>query len=49
MCANIIEPVKSNKTEMVRYNIKGQIITESQKGVIIIKMSDGTTRKVITK
>lgn len=35
--------------EVARYNAAGQMIHGSQKGVNIIKYSDGTTRKVIVK
>ena len=35
--------------EVARYNAAGQMIHGPQKGVNIIKYSDGTTRKVIVK
>lgn len=39
----------SNATEVVRYNAAGQTITAPAKGINIIRMSDGTIRKVIVK
>ena len=56
--ANIVEgienDVKSVETdakaeETERYNIGGQRINSPQKGLNIVKMSDGTTRKVVVK
>ena len=56
--ANIVEgienAVKSVETdakaeETVRYNVGGQRISSPQKGLNIVKMSDGTTRKVMCK
>lgn len=38
-----------NATESARYNAAGQMITAPQKGINIIKMSNGVTRKVIVK
>ena len=35
--------------ETVRYNVSGQRISTPQKGLNIVKMSDGTTRKVMCK
>jgi len=55
---NIVEgienAVKSVETdaqaeETVRYNVGGQRISSPQKGLNIVKMSDGTTRKVMCK
>ena len=55
---NIVEgienAVKSAETdaqaeEMERYNVGGQRISTPQKGLNIVKMSDGTTRKVMCK
>ena len=55
---NIVEmelnSVKSAQTdvtveEMERYNISGQRISAMQKGLNIVKMSDGTTKKVMFK
>ena len=36
-------------TIIARYNMKGQRITEPQRGINILHMSDGTTRKVLVK
>ena len=56
--ANIVEgienAVKSVETdaqaeETERYNVSGQRISSPQKGLNIVKMSDGTTRKVMCK
>ena len=45
-----IRDVVGNKTtENRRYTINGEIITTPQKGINIIKMSDGTTKKVLVK
>lgn len=38
-----------NATETARYNAAGQIVTAPVKGLNIIRMSDGTIRKVIVK
>ena len=55
---NIVEgienAVKSVETdaqaeETERYNVSGQRISSPQKGLNIVKMSDGTTRKVMCK
>ena len=55
---NIVEgienAVKSVETdaqaeETERYNVGGQRISSPQKGLNIVKMSDGTTRKVMCK
>ena len=58
MFKNIVEgienAVKSVETdakaeETERYNVGGQRISSPQKGLNIVKMSDGTTRKVMCK
>ena len=36
-------------TEVARYDIQGRMISKPQKGINIIRFSDGTTRKVIVK
>lgn len=41
--------VDAQAIEVARYNMNGQQITTPQKGVNIIQMSDGTTRKVYVK
>ena len=55
---NIVEgienAVKSVETdaqagETERYNVSGQRISSPQKGLNIVKMSDGTTRKIMCK
>lgn len=38
-----------NIVEVVRYDIHGRKLSEPTKGINIVKMSDGTTRKVIVK
>ena len=38
-----------DKTEVSRYTIDGKKLSEPQEGINIIKMSDGTTKKVIVK
>ncbi len=49
-----VNAVKSVETdaqaeETERYNVGGQRISSPQKGLNIVKMSDGTTRKVMCK
>lgn len=47
-----IEGVAANNataTVVARYNANGQMIAAPQKGLNIVKMSDGTTRKVMVK
>ncbi len=39
----------SSATEASRYNLSGQRIQNSQRGLKIIRMSDGSTRKVLVK
>ena len=46
--------IKENKAEtaieeIARYNLGGQAIKGTQKGVHIIRMKDGTTKKVLVK
>ena len=36
-------------TEVARYDIQGRMIAQPQKGINIIRHSDGTTRKVLIK
>lgn len=38
-----------NATVIARYNLNGQMINGTQKGINIMKMSDGTTKKVLVK
>ena len=44
-----IDAADGNATETARYNAAGQIVTAPVKGLNIIRMSDGTIRKVIVK
>ena len=44
-----IKTVESYPDKMVRYNLDGRKLTYPQKGINIIRQSDGTTRKVIVK
>lgn len=39
----------NNSKEVVRYDIHGRLLSEPTKGINIIKMSDGSTRKEIVK
>ena len=45
---NSVENAADNTIEAI-YNISGQRINEMQKGVNIVRMSDGTTVKVLKK
>ena len=38
---------KGNAREVARYNLAGQRVDANHRGVAIVKMSDGTARKVI--
>ncbi len=40
---------KGDVHEVARYSIDGKLLTRPQKGINIIKMSDGTTKKVRQK
>ena len=44
-----IKTAESYPDKMVRYNLDGRKLTYPQKGINIIRQSDGTTRKVIVK
>ena len=48
---NNVESATTNITakEAERYNVSGQRISSPQKGLNIVKMSDGTTKKVMCK
>ena len=48
---NAVESVETDAQaeETVRYNVGGQRISTPQKGLNIVKMSDGTTRKIMCK
>lgn len=41
--------VDNNAVEVVRYDIHGRLLTESTKGINIIKMNDGSNRKEYVK
>ena len=41
--------VDNNATEVARYDIYGRKLSQPTTGINIIKMSDGSTRKVIVK
>ena len=38
---------KSNSVEVARYNLSGQAVTKLQKGVNLVRMSDGSVKKMI--
>lgn len=46
---NAITVTDENATEVARYSLDGTLLSAPTKGVNIVKMSDGTTRKVIVK
>ena len=48
---NAVESVETDAKaeETERYNVSGQRISSPQKGLNIVKMSDGTTRKIMCK
>ncbi|MBQ9177808.1 MAG: leucine-rich repeat domain-containing protein, partial [Prevotella sp.] len=48
---NAVKSVEADVTaeETERYNASGQRISTPQKGLNVVKMSDGTTRKVVVK
>lgn len=39
----------ANATEKERYNLSGERLSKPQRGVNIIRMSDGTMKKVVVK
>ena len=45
--SGIATPHSSNANEVARYNLAGQRVDSNATGVVIVKMSDGTARKVI--
>lgn len=50
--ASSVESVKTDSAaavEVARYNAAGQLISAPQKGLNIIRMSDGTSRKIMVK
>ncbi len=46
---NAVKSVETDTKETERHNVSGQRISSPQKGLNIVKMSDGTTRKVMCK
>ena len=40
---------QADAVELARYNLAGQRVDRSTPGIAIIKMSDGTARKVMVK
>ncbi|MBQ9669585.1 MAG: leucine-rich repeat protein [Prevotella sp.] len=48
---NAVESVETDAKaeETERYNVSGQRISTPQKGLNVVKMSDGTTRKIMCK
>ena len=45
--SGIAEPRSNNAREVARYNLAGQRVDGDAKGVVIVKMSDGTARKIL--
>ena len=45
--SNVATVGSDNAREVARYNLAGQRVDGDAKGVVIVKMSDGTARKVI--
>ena len=37
----------SNRKEVSRYNLNGQAVSEDYKGVVIVRLSDGSTKKIM--
>ena len=46
---NGVESSMDEPVEVARYSLDGRLLSEPERGVNIVKMSDGTTRKVIVK
>ena len=44
-----ISSVSIDATEEERFNLRGEKLSAPQRGVNIIRMSDGTTKKVVVK
>ena len=40
---------RKEATEVARYDLFGRLLSQPAQGVNIVRMSDGTTRKVIVK
>ena len=45
--SNVATVGSDNAREVARYNLASQRVDGDAKGVVIVKMSDGTARKVI--
>ena len=45
--SNVATVGKDNAREVARYNLAGQRVDGDAKGVVIVKMSDGTARKIL--
>lgn len=41
--------VKNGNIEIARYNLSGQAVTKSQKGINLVRMNDGSIKKIIVK
>lgn len=39
----------TNKTEIIRYDVNGNIVTDDYSGIVIIRYSDGSTKKIIKR
>ncbi|MBQ8047581.1 MAG: DUF4965 domain-containing protein [Prevotella sp.] len=46
--ANVVDK-SANATEVARYNANGQRVSSAQKGLNIVKYSDGSTKKIVIK
>lgn len=46
---NVVDPSEKEVKEVARYTIDGVQLSAPAKGINIVKMSDGTTRKVVVK
>ncbi|MBQ9219336.1 MAG: hypothetical protein IJ160_14340 [Muribaculaceae bacterium] len=45
--SGIATPLGDNAREVARYNLAGQRVDSDAKGVVIVRMSDGTARKIL--
>lgn len=46
---NSVESTMDEAVEVARYSLDGRLLSEPERGVNLVKMSDGTVRKVIVK
>ena len=46
---SVVDPSEKEVKEVARYTIDGVQLSAPAKGINIVKMSDGTTRKVVVK